>query len=85
MLFADVIKMGFVTVLRTGVAYFLAREIKELEEIHQEQVTLFSCITRNGFYSFLLLILQTLTEMQENELWNAEETSSTGSGGELKR
>jgi hypothetical protein len=27
----DVIKMGFLTVLRTGVAYFLAREIKELE------------------------------------------------------
>ena len=27
----DVIKMGFLTVLRTGLAYFLAREIKELE------------------------------------------------------
>lgn len=28
----DVVKMGFVTVLRTGLAYFLAKEIKELEE-----------------------------------------------------
>ena len=32
----DVIKMGFLTVLRTGVAYFLAREIKELEIVHIE-------------------------------------------------
>lgn len=30
----DVIKMGFLTVLRTGLAYFLAREIKELETVH---------------------------------------------------
>lgn len=30
----DVIKMGFLTVLRTGLAYFLAREIKELEIGH---------------------------------------------------
>eukprot|EP01031_Cornospumella_fuschlensis_P043988 gene43988-53777_t len=29
----DVVKMGFVTILRTGLAYFLAREIKELEEV----------------------------------------------------
>lgn len=28
----DVVKMGFVTVLRTVLAYFLAKEIKELEE-----------------------------------------------------
>lgn len=28
----DVVKMGFVTILRTGLAYFLAKEIKELEE-----------------------------------------------------
>lgn len=32
----DVVKMGFVTILRTGLAYFLAREIKELEEEHKE-------------------------------------------------
>ena len=30
----DVIKMGFLTVLRTGVAYFLAREIK-MVDVHQ--------------------------------------------------
>jgi len=29
-----VIKMGFITVLRTGLAYFLAKEIKEQEEVH---------------------------------------------------
>jgi hypothetical protein len=28
--------MGFVTTLRTGIAYFLARELKELEEVHQD-------------------------------------------------
>lgn len=28
-----VIKMGFITVLRTGLAYFLARELKEQEEV----------------------------------------------------
>jgi hypothetical protein len=28
----DVVKMGFVTVLRTGLAYFLAMEMKEIEE-----------------------------------------------------
>ena len=33
-LLADVVKMGFVTILRTGIAYFLARELKELEEDH---------------------------------------------------
>jgi hypothetical protein len=32
----DVVKMGFVTVLRTGLAYFLAREIKELEVDHEQ-------------------------------------------------
>eukprot|EP01039_Chlorochromonas_danica_P000932 gene932-1014_t len=31
----DVMKMGFLTVLRTGLAYFLSREIKELEEDHE--------------------------------------------------
>ena len=31
-----VIKMGFVTILRTGIAYFLAIELKELEEVHQD-------------------------------------------------
>ena len=30
-----VIKMGFITVLRTGLAYFLAKEIKEQEEVHK--------------------------------------------------
>ena len=34
-LLADVIKMGFVTILRTGLAYFLAHEIKDLEETHE--------------------------------------------------
>jgi len=33
-----VIKMGFITVLRTGLAYFLAREIKEQEEVHHNIV-----------------------------------------------
>lgn len=33
----DVIKMGFVTVLRTGLAYFLALEIKELEVEHHSK------------------------------------------------
>lgn len=31
----DVVKMGFVTVLRTGLAYFLSHEIKDLEEDHR--------------------------------------------------
>ncbi len=35
----DVVKMGFVTVLRTGLAYFLAREIKDLEEDHQHHAS----------------------------------------------
>ena len=33
-LLEDVTKMGFVTILRTGIAYFLAREVKELEWDH---------------------------------------------------
>jgi hypothetical protein len=33
-----VIKMGFITVLRTGLAYFLAKEIKEQEEVHNNIV-----------------------------------------------
>ncbi len=36
-LLADVVKMGFVTILRTGIAYFLARELKELEEDHSTE------------------------------------------------
>ena len=31
----QVVKLGFITVLRTGLAYFLAKEIKEQEEVHQ--------------------------------------------------
>jgi hypothetical protein len=31
----DVTKMGIIAVLRTGLAYFLAKEIKELEEEHK--------------------------------------------------
>lgn len=75
----DVIKMGFVTVLRTGVAYFLAREIKELEETHMEQ-------TLTDGESLERLIAERVAQHEqwsrEQDSWNGEDISSSGSVGE---
>eukprot|EP01036_Dinobryon_divergens_P035712 gene35712-46328_t len=48
----DVIKMGFLTVLRTGVAYFLAREIKELEMGggHSSHVSMDNLVDSDSMY-----------------------------------